>query len=373
MSLVNESPMNEEIQVLRAIAILAVLVHHLNGLFFWDVTKWSRPGQGLWVGVDLFFCVSGFVIAKTILPKLEGKLGLMFWKEVGAFWLRRFYRIIPSAWLWFLIPTLLSPAMIHTHAAQISSANLSDFASTVLQVSNFHFFNCTQARGICGDFAIYWTLSLEEQFYIALPLIIFLCPKKLLYLIFALILAQVFIHRQEWVGIMSFIRTDSILIGVLIAIFYNSQIYKALDPHLDLSKLGVIIPPILIFTLFATTRYEVVSFYMGLAALNCGIIVWLCSYNKGYFFKASLIRSFLVWIGTRSYAIYLIHIPSFWFTREIWAWIEPEGTVFGGKFLTRFALTALILILSLAELNFRFIEEPFRKKGKALAQKVTSL
>lgn len=48
---------NHEIQVLRAVAVLAVIVHHLVGLFVWDVPRWSQVGQGLYVGVDLFFCV----------------------------------------------------------------------------------------------------------------------------------------------------------------------------------------------------------------------------------------------------------------------------------------------------------------------------
>jgi peptidoglycan/LPS O-acetylase OafA/YrhL len=368
MRITSESSVNQEIQVLRAIAILTVIVHHLEGLFFWDTTKWARPGHGLWIGVDLFFCISGFVIAKNLLPKLEGKTGAEFWKEVGAFWLRRLYRITPSAWLWLLIPILLSPLMVHTHSAQLGSANKADIISAVLHVANMHFFSCTIGASLCGDFAIYWSLSLEEQFYIALPFTVLIFRKNLSVALIFAFLAQAFVHRIQWVGILSFIRTDAILLGVLVAVFSNTTSYKALDPSLNSSKFRFIIPPVLLYSLFAITRYEIVSFYIGLAALVCGIIVWLCSYNKGYFFKPSFIRDFFVWIGTRSYAIYLIHIPIFWFTHEIWAWIEPEGTVFSDIFVMRFSLTSLVLIVLLAELNYRFIEEPLRKKGKKYAQ-----
>jgi len=359
---------NEEIQVLRAIAILMVIASHLEGLFFWDIMKWSSLGHGLWIGVDLFFCISGFVIAKNLLPKLEGKIGIEFWKEVGAFWLRRLYRITPSAWLWLLIPTLLSPLMIHTHSANFGPANIADITAAVLHVSNLHFFNCTNGGGPCGDFALYWSLSLEEQFYIVLPFFVLLFRKHLSIALIVALLVQVFIQRQQWVGIMSFIRTDAILIGVLIAVFSNTTSYIALDPRLNLSRFRNVIPLVLIFSLLTITRYEIVSFFIGLSALVSGIIVWLCSYDKGYVFKASIIRDFFVWIGTRSYAIYLIHIPAFWFTREIWAWIEPQGTVFNAMFCLRFALTSLVIIVLFSELNYRYIEEPFRKKGKAYAR-----
>lgn len=369
-----ENRLNQEIQVLRAIAVLAVIVHHLAGLFVWDVTKWSQVGQGLYVGVDLFFCVSGFVIARTLLPKLEDKTGIPFWKECGAFWVKRLYRITPSAWLWLLIPMALGPLMIHTQAAQFNSQNLADIAAAILHVENFHFYNCTtdSGSGKCGVFALYWTLSLEEQFYIALPFIVFFFRKRLSLVLICLVFAQLFISRQEWNGVLSFIRTDAILLGVLIAIFSNTPIYRALEPSLNSSRFRLVIPALLLFSLFATTRYQIVTFYTGLAAVVCAVIVWLCSYDKGYFFKPSPIRDYLAWIGTRSYAIYLIHIPSFWFTREIWAWIEPQGTVLNETYTLRFALTALVLIFLLTELNYRFVEEPIRKRGHIRAKKLFS-
>lgn len=363
-------PYNQEIQALRAIAVLAVIVHHLVGLFFWDMTKWEKPGHGLYVGVDLFFCVSGFVIAKALIPRIAGKEGTEFWREVGAFWLRRLYRITPSAWLWFLIPMALSPLMIHTHAAEFNAPNLADVAAAMLHVSNLHFYNCTVGGGPCGVFAIYWTLSLEEQFYLALPFAVLLFRKRLVIALVALVLAQVFIHRQEWTGLLSFVRTDAILLGVLLAIFSDTDAYRALDPRLNLSRFRLIIPAALLLCLAAVTRYQIVSFYTGLSAVVCAVIVWICSYDKGYFFRPSPVRSALTWIGARSYAIYLIHIPSFWFTREIWAWIEPEGAVFNGTYTLRFALTAAVLTFSLAELNYRFVEEPLRKRGKVRAARL---
>ncbi len=361
---------NQEIQVLRAIAVLIVVVHHLSGLFVWDVQRWSSFGEGLYVGVDLFFCVSGYVIAKALIPCIAGKTGIGFWREVSAFWLKRLYRITPSAWVWLVFPMSLSPLMTHVPIG-IGAGNFADAASAVLHVANFHFFKCTQGNTACGSFAGYWTLSLEEQFYLLLPLAVLFFRNRLVSALIFLLVLQLFIPRPHWEGLLSFIRTDAIIFGVLLAIFSNNPIYKVLEPRLDKSRFGMVLPILLIFCLIAVTRYQIVSFYTGLSAIVCALIVWICSYDKGYFFKPSFFRKILVWVGTRSYAIYLIHIPSLWFTREIWAKIEPEGTVFGAHYTLRFAMTFILLLVFLSEINFRFIEEPLRIKGKQHASRLT--
>lgn len=362
---------NQEVQVLRAVAVIFVLVHHLVGLFVWDVPRWEAFGRGMWVGVDLFFCVSGYVIARSLIGKLQEKTGLAFWRETGAFWLRRLYRITPSAWLWLFISMALGPLLHEAGGRGFSAPNLADAAAAILHVANFHFYDCTVGASNCGDLSIYWTLSLEEQFYILLPFTVLLFRKKLVPALILLILVQVFFHRPQWVGILSFVRTDAILFGVLIAIFSRTDVYKALDPQLNRSRFRFLIPPLLFFALLATTRYEIVSFSTGLAAVVCALIVWICSYERGYFFGPSPFRMVLVWIGTRSYAIYLIHIPVFWVTREIWARIEPQKTHFDSTYTLRFGATAIVLLLILSELNYRFIEEPLRKIGKKKALSIT--
>jgi peptidoglycan/LPS O-acetylase OafA/YrhL len=70
-----------------------------------------------------------------------------------------------------------------------------------------------------------------------------------------------------------------------------------------------------------------------------------------------------LWFGPRSYAIYLIHIPAYSFTREIWYRLQPVGTIYTDGFAVRFANTAVILLLVLAELNYRLVEVPFRRRG----------
>ena len=111
---------NGEIECLRAVAILLVLCDHLPALFHWgpmvppfygadqDVIRILSRFTG-WTGVDLFLCISGYVISLSFVAlfdrnKAEGRA----WAAIKAFWVRRFFRIIPSAWLWLSVMIICS-------------------------------------------------------------------------------------------------------------------------------------------------------------------------------------------------------------------------------------------------------------------------
>ncbi|OUL82341.1 acyltransferase family protein [Paraburkholderia hospita] len=361
-----KSSQNDEIQVLRAIAILMVLFFHSRALFSWHWDALADASQGFWSGVDLFLCVSGYVIAKTMAPRFRDSRGEAFWREAGAFWVRRLYRITPSAWLWVVVPITIGMVL----GQGVKPNDLSDFAAIALHVANIHFYECGRGSGLCGQFVNYWSLALEEQFYLVLPLLFLMFRKSTVYVLISLVLLQLFIPRGPGTSILNVLKTDALLFGVLIAMFSGTNIYRILDPNLRSSKFRFIIPPLLLFCLVAVPRYEVVSFYTGLLAIVCAIIVWLCSYNRGYFFPFRLVMRPLKWIGDRSYAIYLIHGPMVVLTREIWQRICPPVGPFGGSYTLRFSLTAAILIFGLADLNFRFVERPLRRRGKRYADRI---
>jgi peptidoglycan/LPS O-acetylase OafA/YrhL len=113
----------------------------------------------------------------------------------------------------------------------------------------------------------------------------------------------------------------------------------------------------------------VVPFVFTLVSIMCLILVWVGSYNAGYLFPSGTYRKVLSYIGSRFFAIYLIHNPVFWATREIWFRIEGPEAQFNSTYTIRFLATAIVLIVVLCEANYRLIKNPLRKRGIDKANK----
>lgn len=97
------------------------------------------------------------------------------------------------------------------------------------------------------------------------------------------------------------------------------------------------------------------------------------SYNAGYWVgTVPPLRTLMLWLGARSYAIYLIHLPAFYFTREIWFRTDAAAQGFNADFFYPFIITAFLLIVVLSELNYRLLEVPLRDHGKLVALRIKS-
>jgi peptidoglycan/LPS O-acetylase OafA/YrhL len=103
-----------------------------------------------------------------------------------------------------------------------------------------------------------------------------------------------------------------------------------------------------------------------IAALSAGL-VWIASYDRGYLLPQSGMSRLMAWIGARSYAIYLIHVPAFFFMREVYDRLEIPSPATWLSAIPLSALTAGLIIL-LAELNYRYIEQPLRSRGVRIAK-----
>ena len=94
MSATGRHAINLEIEYLRAIAVLLVVFAHADVIF-------PRSGIGQWTGVDLFFCISGYVITRSFERYFDDAIAEgRWWAAARAFWVRRIFRLAPSAWLW---------------------------------------------------------------------------------------------------------------------------------------------------------------------------------------------------------------------------------------------------------------------------------
>src|SRR5690554_6164354 len=364
-----------DIEILRALAVIGVVIHHART----DLFTWSSPGLerlgvffGGWVGVDLFFAISGFVIGRSLLPQLQAAGGnrLDSAQVILAFWIRRAWRLLPSAWLWLLLILAGAIAFRESGTYGYLRANLVATVAGFLQIANLRFLE-TFMRSEYGASFGYWSLSLEEQFYLLLPIVVLMSRRWLVPVLLLIVIYQLV---QERSLAMMLFRCDGMLLGVLLAIWTQHPSYQLLRPEFlrSLPLRGTL--PLLVIlgclALLGSDELRTISHRMSIIALLSVLLVWMASYNDDLLMPKPL-RGVAVWLGARSYAIYLIHIPAFFLTREIWQRAHPGATA-GPEQLMVYILISVTLILVCAELNYRWVEQPLRRHGASVAARIST-
>jgi peptidoglycan/LPS O-acetylase OafA/YrhL len=362
-----------DIEVLRAIAVLGVLFHHLQGSLFTDpvplleqIHGWAQP----WWGVDLFFAISGFVIARSLIPTLQGCTTRQeYWQETRNFWLRRAFRLLPSAWLWLALMLLACVFLNRSGAFGTLAANLQATLAGVLQYANFRFADSFFHYEYGSSF-VYWSLALEEQFYLLFPLLILLFRRHLVWALLALVAVQILTVRTP---LLMVVRTDALALGVLLAMWSAQPSYQRWQPtclRRPWAGISALIAIGLLLSFMATDRFTFASYRIGSIAVLSAVLVWIASYNRDYLMPAGAVQRLLAWVGSRSYGIYLIHIPAYQLVRELIFRLQNAGlpSPAGHPIVT--LLLAFGLIVLLSELNYRFIEMPMRNRGAALVKRL---
>ncbi len=336
----------KDIDGLRCIAVIPVILFH--GGF--------ELLSGGYIGVDVFFVISGFLIASIIIKEQEaGKF------SISGFYERRARRILPAlffvllatlpfTWFW-LLPYELKEFGKSLLAVSSFSSNIlfwqtSDyFAATAQQIPLLHT----------------WTLAVEEQFYIIFPIFMMLFwafGKRFLIIIIGSI-ALVSLFLAEW-GWREFpeanffllpTRMWELMIGVLVAFYlFNKQQAKSymVNQSLSLAGLVLIIIPLFFFDKGTPTP----SLYTLAPTLGTALII-IFSTSDTLVYRILTVR-LLVGIGLISYSAYLWHQPLFVFAHII-TQEEPS-----------FWLMALLSVITLllAYLSWRFVEAPFRDKNR---------
>jgi len=286
---------------------------------------------------------------------------------------RRAWRLLPSAWLWLALILVASLFFNRTGAFGLFHSNFTAAVAAMLDVANFHGMTIFAHPEFQNASFPYWSLSLEEQFYLLLPLLVFVSGRRLPIVVAVIVLAQFFLDRLTslWLNMT---RSDALLLGVLIAIWARHPTYRLVEPVIlkrsRVARMATTSFLLVAFLAVSVPESNIVPFTDGMVALVGAVLVLIASYDQDYLMGDGLLKRVMLWVGSRSYALYLIHIPAFFATREIWYRIEPAGTVFGGTYTLRFGLTAMALLATLAELNYRFVETPLRLKGARIADRL---
>ncbi len=354
-----------DIEVLRAVAVLAVLYQHAGNLLPWTSASLERAYDCLGgsFGVDLFFAVSGFVIARDLVPRLlQARERGQAWRVVLAFWVRRIWRLWPSAWLWLGLILVAVVGFNRSGAFGGLPANLEATAAGVLQYANFRFAQNFMVHELGASF-VYWSLSLEEQFYLAFPVLILLFRRRLVWFLLMFALVQMATPRLQ--SPLMVFRTDALALGVLIALWSGRPSWRAgLPALLALGRAGrlALAGLALLAMALLCSRLEPTPYAVGLIALLSAALVLLASHDRDLLLADGPLRRVLLWVGARSYALYLIHIPAFFATRELFFRLLPGEPPGVGLALAHGACT-LVLLLGLAEANYRLVETPLRRHG----------
>ncbi|MEP3244544.1 MAG: acyltransferase family protein [Sneathiella sp.] len=339
------SKYRRDIDGLRAVAVLSVLVYHLNH-------DWLSGG---FVGVDIFFVISGYLITQIIVSEIA-KDTFSF----SVFYARRIRRIFPALFA-MLFVTAFVAWFILPH--QEYKSFFQDFKMAAGQISNFHFARTVEYLGVgieASPLLHTWSLAVEEQFYLVWPLlcltILSLAGKKWLKIVmiagFFLSLAVcqylLSIGETENAFYMFYARAFELIIGAILALNLFPVIKNLFYRHLISVAGGVLIA--LSFVVIDTT-----TLFPGYMALLPAVGAACLLYSGGHATPGILNRflafSPMVGVGLISYSLYLWHWPLIVFTQ-----------ILTGQLLTpTHAVLVAVASIVAAYLSFRFIEKPFRK------------
>lgn len=339
-----------EIDGLRAIAVISVVLYHAQFTLF---SKKILPGG--FIGVDIFFVISGYLITSIILKELVITKNFSF----KNFYLRRIRRIIPPI---FVVIIFTFPFFFFL----LLPGSLIDLSKslffTLIFGSNFYFYYSGLVygaeSGLLKPFLHTWSLSVEEQFYILFPFILFIIfkyLKKFLIHFFcfgfvcSLLLAQW--GSENYPSFSFYIlptRGWELLAGSILAylnLFNSNKRFKDYGTIFESLGLGLIIYALIFFD-DATRHPSIITF---LPVLGVSLILWFS--KKDQIISNILSSKIMVSIGLISYSLYLWHYP-------IFAYLRYTNTDLGN--IEKLEIIILSFILSI--FTYFFIEKPARNK-----------
>ena len=344
-----------EIDGLRAIAVGSVIIYHSKINIYG--TKLLLGGG--FIGVDIFFVISGYLISSIIFKELAitGSFSIKYFYE------RRIRRILPA--LLFVMLVSLPFAWIY-----LLPSSFIDFSKSILYSlgfsSNYYFYytglQYSAVDGLLKPFLHTWSLSVEEQFYILFPIVLLVIFKYFRkYLIHIFILGFVIsLGLAEWTSrnypsaSFYFLHTRmwELLAGSILAYFkiiksHQNQNYKF---SYIMPSFGLIL--ILCSLFYFNDQMYHPSFLTLIPVLGTSMII-MFSEPRGIITKILSMKLF-VSIGLISYSLYLWHYPIFAFMRisEF-----AQGNLFK-------KIIVGLIILALSIVTYYLIEKPFRDKRK---------
>jgi peptidoglycan/LPS O-acetylase OafA/YrhL len=344
----------KHIDGLRALAVISVIFFHFNLFDF----------SGGYLGVDIFFVISGFLITRLISNELHIN-GTFNYKN---FYLRRVRRLLPALIVVLLISTiaaliLFTPENLSDYGLSLSAAAAS-LSNILFWTQSGYFDSPAQFKPLLHT----WSLSVEEQFYLIWPAIIFIVFKFRFYLntisIIILIACSSFILNVIWVaaGTISSAQTIFFLtpfrvfefaIGAMAVCLIDKQFLSSRVVQEILCVSGVIL---CITSMIFVRQQDSYSFLYAVPACVGAVLIILSpiSILGGILFSNRI----SVFVGVISYSLYLVHWPVLVFSK--YSSIDVSSSI---NILMLFIISLLLSIFI-----YFFIEKPFRNPSNPLVK-----
>jgi peptidoglycan/LPS O-acetylase OafA/YrhL len=341
----------KELDSIRALAVFLVIIWHWipRGQF---IQKFL-PGP---TGVDLFFVLSGFLITQILLSNRNEALRLNGKKStvLTSFYIRRILRIVP-----IYILTIFATVLLR-HALHLGFSK-EEFVSSVTYTTNFFVYS-KQAWPLATPH--FWSLAVEEQFYLVWPLLMLFLPKK--YVLPAIVgfiaigfISQSFAADPEFSPVLPNSCLDCLGAGALIAwiLVYHPQLLSKFYKFITV----LMIVSLPIFALDFTEVVNVKQLRFLHAIWGTWIIVYILLFaNRKTAFISILSNRFLRSVGKVSYGIYLYHVLYFHIAIRVWyQYLYPYLPPVDDNYLRwLFLILNFFILYFLCLLSWRFIERP---------------
>jgi peptidoglycan/LPS O-acetylase OafA/YrhL len=333
---------------LRAIAVIGVFVYHSR-------IDWLPGG---FLGVDLFFVLSGYLITSLLLVEWEARNRI----DLRRFWLRRARRLLPALVV-VVLGTLVLSAIF---ARQDLGHTRSDAVSSLLYYTNWHLILANHSYFVrTGNPSLLqhlWSLAVEEQFYVIWPLLlvpglVLIGRRRLPMLVIAGIAASTalmwMLYNPYGDPSRVYFGTDTraflLLMGILLALVWPAieRLRRAL-PLLELLGVAALVGTVLLFRQMQDFNP---TLYRGgdLAAAFCFVVLIAAVAHPSTGLGQALGVAPLRWVGERSYGIYLWHWPIIVLLAGVNARPGPGIVV-----------AEAAIVLAAAALSYRYVEQPIR-------------
>lgn len=376
---------------IRTFAVIAVVLYHLG--FTW--------AQGGFQGVTIFFVLSGYLITRLL--RIEfARSGTI---DLKGFWVRRMRRLVPATVTLVVVVALLCTIFNHVMLTKMRP----DILPSLLFFNNWwQIFNNVSYFGALGDpspLTHFWSLAIEEQFYVVWPVLLFVllrfgARRKVIRVVVAVLavasaLGMALLYNPTADPSRVYYGTDTrafaMLVGALLAFVRTSSmnpftwdthattqvVSESAHPYrgkpqqqgilrkgaLDIAGVAALAGLVALFVY--TNGYTSFTYRGGtvIAAVLSAVLIAACVQPDGVLARVFSLPP-LVWLGQRSYSIYLWHFPLF-------ALMNPVGDVSAKPWWVYLIECGVVLLA--AELSYRFIETPFRKGAfGAFLQQVAS-